>query len=128
VINWRGQTKHFLDRARDIQQFPPITVMWGDKDRVLPHSQALATTGMLRGATLKTFHGCGHFPHQQVPDEFARALLAFLDAPFAKRVQLAPEYADQNQDAAALNGWLKDLGLQAARTVSAERVLEREAS
>jgi pimeloyl-ACP methyl ester carboxylesterase len=89
VIDWRGQTRHFLDRAEEIEAFPPMALFWGSRDRVIPHAQALATLEMLRGAELTTFDGCGHFPHHERPEAFARALCSFVDAPFARAVHIA---------------------------------------
>lgn len=80
VVNWRGQTRHFLDRAVEIQQFPPIALFWCTKDSIIPHAHALATLTTLKGAQIITFHGCGHFSHQERPHEFVRALTSFLDS------------------------------------------------
>ena len=90
VIDWRGQTRHFLDRASEIEKFPPVALFWGGRDRVIPHNQALSTLEVLRGAMLTTFADCGHFPHQQKPAEFAAALLSFVDAPVARDVHFVP--------------------------------------
>jgi pimeloyl-ACP methyl ester carboxylesterase len=89
VIDWRGQRRHFRDRAREIDQFPPVALLWGDKDRVIPHAHAIASMELMRGATLTTFPGCGHFPHHQCPQEVARALTGFFDAPRAQPVSFA---------------------------------------
>jgi pimeloyl-ACP methyl ester carboxylesterase len=83
VISWRGQTRHFLDRACDIRALPPIELFWGDADRVIPHAQALKTLELLRGAKLTSFAGCGHFPQHQQPEALAAALLDFFDRPNA---------------------------------------------
>src|SRR4051794_7457640 len=34
VIDWRGQTRHFLDRAREVRELPPLALYWGDRDPV----------------------------------------------------------------------------------------------
>jgi pimeloyl-ACP methyl ester carboxylesterase len=86
VIDWRGQRRHFLDRAREIQQFPPIALLWGRNDRVIPHAHAIATTRIMRGATLTIFPTCGHFPHHQCPRDVSRTLTRFFDAPHAQPV------------------------------------------
>jgi pimeloyl-ACP methyl ester carboxylesterase len=91
VINWRGQTRHFLDRAHEVAAFPPIALFSGTEDRVIPHSHAVATKQMLRGAEFTTFPGCGHFPHHEQPAKIARAITAFFDAPNAEPVKcMAP--------------------------------------
>jgi pimeloyl-ACP methyl ester carboxylesterase len=92
VIDWRGQTRHFLDRAREIKQFPPVALFWGSEDPVIPHAQAITTLQILRGAELTTLAGCGHFPHQQRPAEFVRELTTFLDTRHARPVRcVVPE-------------------------------------
>lgn len=87
VISWRGQTRHFLDRARDIRSLPPIELFWGDADRVIPHAQAVKTLEVMRGAQLTSFVGCGHFPQHQQPEALAAALLDFFDRATACPVQ-----------------------------------------
>lgn len=79
VIGWHGQKRHFLDRAHEIEQFPPIRLFWGTHDPVIPHAQAVATLQVLRGATLTTLPACGHFPHREHPATFASELDAFLE-------------------------------------------------
>ena len=91
VIDWRGQRRHFRDRAMEIEQLPPIALFWGTKDRVIPHSHALASAKFMRGATLTTFEGCGHFPHHQCPQEVVGALTEFFDTPRAKPVKCFAE-------------------------------------
>jgi pimeloyl-ACP methyl ester carboxylesterase len=86
VIDWRGQTRHFLDRAGEIETFPPVALFWGSRDRVIPHQHAESTRDMLKGAELTTFAGCGHFPHHERPAEFAEAVLSFMDAPHVQSV------------------------------------------
>jgi len=80
VIDWTGQTRHFLDRADEIERFPAVALFWGARDRVIPHAHAESTLKVLRGATLTTFPESGHFPHHDKPAEFAEALLAFMNA------------------------------------------------
>lgn len=92
VIDWRGQTRHFLDRAHEIQVFPPVALFWGSEDRVIPHAQAIATMQIMSGAELTTLAGCGHFPHRERPQEVVRALASFMAAPFVRPVRcVAPE-------------------------------------
>ena len=92
VIDWRGQTRHFLDRAHEINHFPPVALFWGSADPIIPHAQAVKTLQILQGAELTTLPGCGHFPHHQHPAEFVRKLTSFLDARHARTVRcVAPE-------------------------------------
>ncbi len=92
VIDWRGQRRGMLDRAREIGELPPIALYWGDRDNVVPFAHGAAMERMIDGVTLTRFAGCGHFPHHAHAEEFARALTGFLDAPDARpaRIVSAP--------------------------------------
>lgn len=81
VIDLGGQRRHFLDRAHEIGELPPTALYWGDRDPVIPIRHATEAAGVMEGAELTRFEGCGHFPHRERPDQFLRALEAFVDAP-----------------------------------------------
>ena len=89
VIDWRGQRRHVLHRIREVKELPPIALFWGERDRVIPihHGRALCDT--LENCSLWSLRGAGHFLHWQAPDQLARALLDYLDAPVAQRSRLA---------------------------------------
>jgi pimeloyl-ACP methyl ester carboxylesterase len=89
VIDWRGQRRHFADRASEITRLPPTALFWGQRDRVIPYTQARTSQAMLRGSSLVTFERAGHFPHHQFPERFAAELAAFFDATDAVSVQYA---------------------------------------
>jgi pimeloyl-ACP methyl ester carboxylesterase len=80
VIDWRGQRRSFLDHVEEVPELPPIALFWGERDRIIPVKHARRSTKLLAGVSVTTFPGCGHFPHQQMPDVLSRSLLAFLDA------------------------------------------------
>ncbi len=80
VIDLRGQRRHFLDRAHEVDPLPPIVVMWGDRDRVLPFAQARDALGLIDAAALSRYRDCGHFPHRQCAARFAGELDEFLTA------------------------------------------------
>src|SRR5690606_37044697 len=46
VVNWRGQTRLFSQRAHEIANLPPIAVYWGDRDALIPiiHGKTFAST------------------------------------------------------------------------------------
>jgi hypothetical protein len=121
VINWRGQTRHFLDRAQEIERFPPTALFWGSADRVIPHAHALSTLQLLRGAQLTTFEGSGHFPHHDRPAEVTRALTAFLDEPDAAPVQFMPAATEKRRGlrAAVMAAGRRTTGLSMGRSAAA---------
>ncbi len=81
VINWRGQHRHFLDRAREVRDLPPVALFWGEADTLIPVQHAIDAAFLMEGVTLTRFLGCGHFPHRQEPERFVAALEEFLDTP-----------------------------------------------
>jgi pimeloyl-ACP methyl ester carboxylesterase len=81
VIDWRGQTRQFLDRARDVPVLPPIALFWGENDRIIPLAQGEALLGVLDNCSLRRFAGAGHFLHWERPGELASALREYLRAP-----------------------------------------------
>ena len=82
IIDWRGQRRSFLERPPDLA-LPPIAVFWGDRDAVIPISHARSLAQSMDGVPLTVFDGCGHYPHHQQPEAFARAVGGFLDDPWA---------------------------------------------
>ncbi len=81
VINAWGQHRHFLDRARDVPSLPPIALLWGESDTLIPIAHGVNAASLLEGVTLTRFPGVGHFPHRQEPARYVETLQAFLDAP-----------------------------------------------
>ena len=81
VIDWRGQKHNFFHRAREIEKLPAMLVLWGERDRIIPIEQGRAFVAGLQGAHFKAFEHCGHYPHNERPELFARTVLEFLDAP-----------------------------------------------
>jgi len=90
VIDWRGQKRFFLDRAREVDDLPAIALFWGEKDRIIPIGQGEELCAILENCKLVRFPGAGHFLHWERPRELARALLVFLDALEIPRARLAP--------------------------------------
>lgn len=80
VIDLRGQSRHFLDRAHEVSSLPPMQIAWGDRDRVLPFADAGRASEHLEGVPLIRYEGIGHFPHREAAPRFTRDLEAFLDA------------------------------------------------
>ncbi len=81
VINFRGQTRLFSQRAHLLEALPPITVFWGDNDALIPSAHGRALVAATENVSLHIFDNCGHYLHQEQPELFARATLDFLDDP-----------------------------------------------
>ncbi|MFC4947890.1 alpha/beta fold hydrolase [Pseudonocardia sp. GCM10023141] len=54
----------------------PVTVAWGERDRILPLRQAARAAALLPGAQHVTLPGCGHVPMIDSPRLVAAAILA----------------------------------------------------
>jgi pimeloyl-ACP methyl ester carboxylesterase len=88
VIGFGGQTRHFLHRAHEVKTFPPIAVLWGERDSLIPIAHGRRFVERVSGAVFQPFPGCGHYLHQEQPEAFVHAVQAFLDAPHATPVTL----------------------------------------
>lgn len=53
----------------------PVTIAWGEKDRVLLPRQAKRAAAAIPQARMVTLHGCGHVPTYDDPEQVARVLL-----------------------------------------------------
>jgi 4,5:9,10-diseco-3-hydroxy-5,9,17-trioxoandrosta-1(10),2-diene-4-oate hydrolase len=71
-----GQRAVLLDRLPLLEV--PTLVVWGERDRVFPRSQAKRAVVRLREGSLAVIPGCGHMPHVECPDRFLVALDGFL--------------------------------------------------
>jgi pimeloyl-ACP methyl ester carboxylesterase len=65
--------------ARELASIPPIAVFWGARDTIIPARHGKAFTESVGGTTFTMFEECGHYLHVEEPDNFVRALHAFLD-------------------------------------------------
>jgi len=88
LIDWRGQRRSFSQRAHEIRTLPPIAVIWGRRDRVIPVKHAAALAELLDGIEVTVLEGCGHYLHHDQPEPFARVVRTFLDAPVASATRL----------------------------------------
>ena len=52
----------------------PVTLLWGEKDDILPLDYAKRMASLIPGAKLATIAGCGHIPHNECPGEFSALL------------------------------------------------------
>lgn len=84
----RTGPRTLLSAARDIIQLnvsdeleavcAPVLLVWGDQDRLVPAKNGDALRRALRDAQLVMLPGAGHVAMYDRPDEFNRAVLAFL--------------------------------------------------
>jgi pimeloyl-ACP methyl ester carboxylesterase len=51
----------------------PVLILWGDRDRNKPRSEAGALQALLPGSTLVRFANAGHYVHEEEPEGVARA-------------------------------------------------------
>jgi hypothetical protein len=47
VIDWRGKHRHFRDGPSDLAPLPPIALLWGDRDTIIPIMHAYHTAPLL---------------------------------------------------------------------------------
>jgi pimeloyl-ACP methyl ester carboxylesterase len=80
VINLGGQTRGFFQRIHEVDNLPPIAVIWGECDSMIPPTHGESLTEAMEGITFTTLPGCGHYLHQENPGKFAMLVREFLDA------------------------------------------------
>lgn len=59
----------------------PVLLVWGDRDRMVPHRGAEQVLAALPGTAVELLEGVGHCPQVEAPDAIARLLLEFVQAP-----------------------------------------------
>jgi pimeloyl-ACP methyl ester carboxylesterase len=77
VIDAGGQRVSARDRLY-LASMLPTMILWGDRDKIIPVSQAHATHEALPGSRLEIFEGAGHFPHCEQPARFVDVLTEFM--------------------------------------------------
>jgi pimeloyl-ACP methyl ester carboxylesterase len=76
LFNVSGQREVLLDQLPTLTM--PTLVIWGERDYVLPVSQAQAAVDRLPDGRLALFADCGHLPHVECADRFATVLSEWL--------------------------------------------------
>lgn len=79
IINWRGQRQVYSDRVHEISDLPPILLLWGNKDSIIPARHATHFTSCVSNVRMFVFDACGHYPHFQEPDLFLKKVMEFLN-------------------------------------------------
>lgn len=72
-----GVHMDFFARLKEIEQ--PTLLLWGERDRVTPYSEALRARRRMRHAKLVAFTHCGHSPFSERPEDFARVVNVWLN-------------------------------------------------
>jgi pimeloyl-ACP methyl ester carboxylesterase len=76
-VDMGGQRKVLVDQLPHLQM--PTLIVWGERDRVFPYSQARKALSRIQQGSLELVSDCGHLPHVERPDRFAAILGEFLD-------------------------------------------------
>ncbi len=76
LVDPGGQREVLVDRLPLLKV--PTLVVWGERDRVFPRSQAKEAVAQLLEGSLTLVPECGHVPHVECPDLFLAALDGFL--------------------------------------------------
>ena len=76
LVSPLGQREVLVDRLPSLKI--PALVVWGERDRVFPCSQAKRAVARLQDGSLALIPDCGHMPHVECPDRFLGALDGFL--------------------------------------------------
>src|SRR4051794_21932803 len=79
VIDPTGQRVDASDRLYLASKMPTL-IIWGERDRIIPHEHAYHAHEGMPGSRLELFEESGHFPQLDRPIEFARILASFMDA------------------------------------------------
>ncbi|TXS51581.1 alpha/beta fold hydrolase, partial [Streptomyces sp. t39] len=66
-----GGSVQFTDDVREV----PVTIAWGERDRLLLRRQGVRAKRTIPGARLVRLPGCGHVPMNDDPALVARVLL-----------------------------------------------------
>ncbi len=75
--SWREDLAAIGSALDEVSGFPTL-LLWGSRDRAVYPSSIHQMQRHLRNSALVMFHGAGHLPYEEVPDEFNRVLCDFL--------------------------------------------------
>lgn len=85
-----GQRTHLLAQIR-----APTLIVWGERDRLIPPSDAQLFARALPGAELHVLPGLGHVPHEEDPATTSALVLPFLARVAGTRTTTAADAATQ---------------------------------
>jgi pimeloyl-ACP methyl ester carboxylesterase len=75
--NWTADLAELEAALPTIRAYPTLLI-WGTKDRAVDFRSAEPLRRNFRDAQLVAFQGVGHLPYEEAPEDFNRALVAFL--------------------------------------------------
>lgn len=75
---WRSDMSRLEAALPGIAGLPTL-LLWGSRDRVIPASSTGPLQRQFRNARLTVMEGAGHLPYEEMPEEFNRLVLAFLE-------------------------------------------------
>ena len=78
VVDWRGQIVTMADRAYLTEAMPPMCVVWGRDDSVIPVRHANHVGDLAPKARVEVIPNAGHFPHKDHPLRFAKIVHEFI--------------------------------------------------
>jgi pimeloyl-ACP methyl ester carboxylesterase len=78
VHSWNEDLRYLERRLVQIRHIPTL-LLWGDKDRAVFPQSALQLQQQLTNSKLVVFQGIGHLPYEEIPGEFGKAVLDFLN-------------------------------------------------
>ena len=68
------ELRTLLPRVAEI----PTLLIWGSDDQIVPQTSIAPLRACLRNSELIMLEGAGHVPYEEVPEDFNRAVIAFL--------------------------------------------------
>jgi pimeloyl-ACP methyl ester carboxylesterase len=79
IIGWSGQRRSFAQRVHEVPDLPPLGVIWGARDAIIPAHHGASLAESVDCVRVTVLPGCGHYLHHQAPVRFANAVRGFLD-------------------------------------------------
>jgi pimeloyl-ACP methyl ester carboxylesterase len=106
LMDWTGQRHSFFLHAHELGELPPIAVLWGDRDAIVPMAHGMALARGVEGVRFEQLTDCGHHLHHDNPQWFCEAVLDALDASFWPPMRLraapAPGLTERSPDSSGL--------------------------